>query len=147
MALAMAVKLTRADAATRAMPFVRRTHGEAGVLVTPQALTRCVHFVRVSTPHPLLSCLPFAFACRAEGVVFLVHRGTLVRPYPGASIGRLQCCRSRAGEQGCGQHPSLAWTFLPSVPVKDIRTRTILEERRQPPRLYTHLTLFVLHRR
>ena len=62
MALAMAVKLTRADAATRAIPFVRRTRGEAGVLVTPEALTRCVCLA------PLLSCLPFAFACRAESI-------------------------------------------------------------------------------
>jgi hypothetical protein len=80
-------------------------------------------------------------------LVGLVRRGTLVRPYPGASVGRLQCCWSRAGEQGRRQHPNLARTFLPSGPVKDIRTRTLPEKRRQPPRLFTHFTLYVLHRR
>jgi hypothetical protein len=149
-ALALAANLPRADAATRAMPFVRRTRGKAGVLVTPDPLTRCVRFVRVSTP-PILS--PFCVCVQGLrlnfflGGVGLVRRGTLVRPYPGASIGRLQCCWSRAGEQGYRQHPSLPWTFLPGGPVKDIRTRTILEERRQSPRLFTHFTLFVLHRR
>jgi hypothetical protein len=39
-ALALAVNLPRADAATRAIPFVRRTRGEAGVLVTPDPLSR-----------------------------------------------------------------------------------------------------------
>jgi hypothetical protein len=67
-ALAMAVRLTRADAATRAIPFVRRTRGEAGVLVTPEPLIRCVRFARVSTPP--LSCLPSSFACRTESVFF-----------------------------------------------------------------------------
>jgi hypothetical protein len=74
-ALAMAVNLTRADAATRAIPFVRRTRGEAGVLVLPEALTRCVRFARVSIPI-LPSCPPFAFACGAESVFWgdgLVH--------------------------------------------------------------------------
>lgn len=48
MALALAVNLPRADAATHAIPFVRRTRGEAGVLVTPDPLSRCVRFTRVS---------------------------------------------------------------------------------------------------
>ena len=42
MALAMAANPTRADAATRATRFVRRTRGKAGVLGTPEPLTRCV---------------------------------------------------------------------------------------------------------
>jgi hypothetical protein len=56
-ALAMAVNLTRADAATRAMTSVRRTRGEAGVLVTPEALTRYVHFVRGVHPSYLVFLL------------------------------------------------------------------------------------------
>lgn len=62
MALAMAANLTRADAATRATRFVRRTRGKAGVLGTQEALTRCVRFAT------FVSLFAFALEYRAEGI-------------------------------------------------------------------------------
>ena len=50
MALAMVANLMRADAATRATRFVRCTRGKAGVLGTPEALTKCVHFYDLVSP-------------------------------------------------------------------------------------------------
>ncbi len=91
MVLAMAVNHPRAAVVViRAMKFVRRTRGKVGVSVIPEPLTRCVR-ARVVPPSILL---PVLFACRnAENATFgfcvLVHRGTLVRPYPRASVGRL----------------------------------------------------------
>jgi len=58
-ARAMVGNPPRADAVIRAIPFVRRTRREAGVLVTPGALTRCVWAV-------VSLYLPFAFACRTS---------------------------------------------------------------------------------
>jgi len=81
------------------------------------------------------------------GAGYAVRSRTLVRTHPGAGGGRLQHCRSLAGEQGHREHPTLARTLLPIGAVEDSRARAVLEERRQPPRLFAYDPPHVLHRR